>query len=138
LDNILYLENTSIVIVKSLIISFDYINVNWMTYLLIQFSWLSKNLNTVPIEENNVNLNCGFQCCCQSLHNNTYAVMHIPLHNAMWMTQYVALYLSNVRQCVFRAQYWNHSLLPPRNELFPRTGITSRVVWYIWRTLLIR
>ena len=133
MDNILYLENTSIVIVKSLIISFDYINVNWMTYLLIHFSWLSKNLNTVPIEENNVNLSCSFQCCCQSLHNNAYAVIHILLHNAMWMAQYVALCLSNVRQCVFRTQYWN--LLPPTNELFPRTGITSRVVWYIWKTL---
>jgi hypothetical protein len=135
LDNILYLENTNIVIVKSLIISFDYVNVNWMTYLLIKFSWLSKNLNTVPNEVNNVNLSCSFQCCCQSLHNNTYDVMHIPLHNPMWMTQYVALCLSNVRQCVFRTQYWNDNLLPPTNELFPRWGITSRVVCYIWKTL---
>jgi hypothetical protein len=134
LGNISYLENTNIDIVKSLIISFDYVNwmtyllitfswlsnnlrqhamlflflgivhssevadylfnieyekriaehstnialhivhVNWMTYLLITFSWLSNNLNTVPIEENNVNISCSFQCCCQSLHNNTYAV----------------------------------------------------------------
>ena len=135
MDNILYLENTSIVIVKSLIFSFDYVNVNWMTYLLIKFSWLSKNLNTVPNEVNNGNLSCSFQCCCQSLHNNTYDVMHISLHNPMWMTQYVALCLSNVRQCVFRAQYWNDNLLPATNELFPRWGITSRVVCYIWKTL---
>ena len=133
--NILYLENTNVDIVKSLIISFDYVNVNSMTYPLIKFWRLSKNLNTVPIEDNNVNLSCSFQCCCQRLHNNTYPLMHISLHNAMWMTQYVALCLWNVRQCVFRAQYWNDSLLPPTNELLPRRGIASRVVWYIWKTL---
>jgi hypothetical protein len=38
-------------------------------------------------------------------------------------------------QCVCRTQYGSDSLLPPTNELFPRRGITSRVVWYIWKTL---
>jgi hypothetical protein len=101
LDNILYLENTNIDIVKSLIISFGYVNVNWMTYLLITFSWLSKNLNTVPIEENNVNLSCSFQCCCQSLHYNTYVAIHSLLHTAIWMAQLVLLCLSNVRNAFF-------------------------------------
>jgi len=110
-------------------------NANWMTYLLIKCSWLLKNLNTVPIEENNVNLSCSFQCCCQSLHYNTYVAVHRLLHNAIWMAQLLLLCLSNVRKCVFRTQYWNYSLLHPMNELFRRKGITSCVVWYIWETL---
>ena len=118
----LHLCKTRLVIrqylMKSFIIWLDNIdcfNVNWMPYLLIKFSWLSKNLNTVPIEENNANLSYNFPCCCQNLHNNTHVVIHILLHNAIWMAQCVALCLSNVRQCVFRTQYWNYSFLHPTN-----------------------
>ena len=118
----LHLCKTRLVIrqylMKSFIIWLDNIdcfNVNWMPYLLIKFSWLSKNLNTVPIEENNVNLSCRFQCCCQSLHYNTYVSLYSILHTAIWMARLVLLCLSNVRQCVFRTQYWNYSFLHPTN-----------------------
>jgi len=86
----LHLCKTRLVIRQYLMKSFiiwldntDCFNVNWMPYLLIKFSWLSKNLNTVPIEENNANLSYNFPCCCQNLHNNTYVVIHILLHNAI-------------------------------------------------------
>ena len=113
----------------------DCFNVNWMPYLLIKFSWLSKNLHTVPIEENNVNWSCRFQCCCQSLQYNTYDVIHSSLHNAIWIARLVLLCLSNVQQCVFRTQCWNDGLLHRTNELFRRKVIISRVVWYIGKTL---
>jgi hypothetical protein len=68
---------------------------------------------------------------CQDVQNN-YANSCVKIKQQQ---QQQCTHLKQSVQYVFRTQYWKDSLLPPTNELFPRRGITSRVVWYIWKTL---
>jgi hypothetical protein len=95
--------------VKSLIISFDYVNVNWMTYPLIKFWRLLKNLNTVPIEENNVDEATG---CALSFITCT---RHIGISIWVWYQWYkIIMFIQNLwllapliffdlSKCIFKA-----------------------------------